>query len=193
MGELGGHNGNPRDALAHLNAAGTFGVGTFQCRNLPRQGLYDSAGDTGQVALATGVMTTVPIQLRQNDVITSLTAVSGQTAAGTPTAYWFALYSPAGTLIAQTANQGSAAWAANTAKTLPLSAPQTIGETGIYFVGIMVAATTPPSLLGTIGGPAVVTGERNLSQSSGSSLTTTAPATIATPTAKPFIPYVVAS
>jgi hypothetical protein len=55
----------------------------------------------------------------------------------------------------------------------------------------MVKATAVPTLLGSAVAPAIVTGERNLSQSSGSSLTATAPATIATPTAKTFAPYVV--
>jgi hypothetical protein len=39
----------------------------------------------------------------------------------------------------------------------------------------------------------VVTGEANLSQSSGTTLTTTAPATIATPAIKNFAPLVVAT
>lgn len=193
MTQLGGYRGNVRDALAHLNLAEPASPDTFYRRNLPRVGLYDSAGDTGQVALATGVMTSVPIYLAAGDVITSISARSGATAAGTPTNYWFALYSTAATpaLLSQSADQTSTAWAANTTKTLALGAVQTISTSGIYWVGIMVTATTPPTLLGTVTAPAIVTGERNLSQSSGSSLTTTAPATIATPTAKQFVPYVV--
>jgi hypothetical protein len=57
----------------------------------------------------------------------------------------------------------------------------------------MVAATTPPTLLGAIVARPVVTGEANLSQSSGTTLTTTAPATIATPAVKNFAPLVVAT
>lgn len=193
MTQLGGYRGNVRDALAHLNLAEPSSPDTFFRRNLPRVGLYDSAGDTGQVALATGVMTSVPIYLNAGDVITNISARSGATAAGTPTNYWFALYSTAATpaLLAQSADQTSTAWAANTTKTLALATAQTISTSGVYWVGIMVTATTPPTLLGTVTAPAIVTGERNLSQSSGSSLTTTAPATIATPTAKQFVPYVV--
>jgi hypothetical protein len=77
--------------------------------------------------------------------------------------------------------------------TKALATAQTITTTGIYWAAIMVTATTPPTLLGACAAPAIVTGERNLSQSSGSSLTTTAPATIATPAAKTFVPYVVAT
>ncbi|MFE3578716.1 hypothetical protein [Streptomyces vinaceus] len=191
--QLGGYTRNVRDYLAHANAGDPTSPDTFFRRNLPRIGLYDSAGDTGQVALATGVMTSVPIHLRAGDVITTVSVRSGATAAGTPTNYWVALYDSSATpaLLAQSADQTSTAWAANTTKSLALSAPVTITRSGIYWVGIMVTATTPPTLLGACAAPAVVTGERNLSQSSGSSLTATAPATITSVTAKSFVPYVV--
>lgn len=193
MSLLGGLTRNPRDVLAHTEVALPSGADTFFRTNLPRAGLYDSAGDTGQVALATGVMTSVPIKLYAGDVVTNISVRSGATAAGTPTNYWVALYSSASTpaLLAQSADQTSTAWAANTTKTLALATAQTISQSGIYWVGIMVTATTVPTLLGTVVAPAIVTGERNLSQSSGSSLTASAPATIASPAAKQFAPYVV--
>jgi hypothetical protein len=193
VSQLGAYTRNVRDALAHLNLSDPASPDTFFRRNMPRTGLYDSASDTGQVALATGVMTSVPIYLQAGDVITNLSFRSGATAAGTPTAWWFALYSSAATpaLLAQTADQTNTAWAANTTMTKALSSPVTISTTGIYWAAINVTATTPPTLLGCAVAPAIVTGERNLSQSSGSGLSTTAPATIATPTAKNFAPYVV--
>lgn len=192
-GQLGAYSRNVRDALAYLNLSDPSSADTFFRRNLPRAGLYDSASDTGQVALATGVMTSVPIYLQAGDVVTNLSFRSGATAAGTPTNYWVALYSKAATpaLLSQSADQLTAAWAANTTKTLALAAAQTITDSGVYWAALMVTATTPPTLLGCVGAPAIVSGERNLSQSSGSALTTTAPSTIATPTAKQFIPYVV--
>jgi hypothetical protein len=191
--QLGGYRRNVRDWLEFANAADPGSPETFFRRNLPRIGLYDSAGDTGQVALATGVMTSVPIFLRAGDIITNISVRSGATAANTPTNYWFALYDDSATpaLLAQTADQTSTAWAANTTKTLALATVQTIPRTGIYWVGIMVTATTPPTLLGTVAAPAILSGERALSQSSGSTLTTTAPATITSTTAKQFVPYVV--
>lgn len=190
---LGGFAGNVRDALTFLDVAAPASPSTFYRANMPRFGLYDSAGDTGQVALATGVMTSVPVKLFAGDVITNISVRSGATAAGTPTNYWLALYSDAATpaLLAQTADQTSTAWAANTTKTLALATAQTITRTGIYWVGLMVTATTPPTLLGNVVAPAIVTGERNLSQSSGSGLTATAPSTITSVTAKQFCPYVV--
>jgi hypothetical protein len=193
MSQLGAYTRNVRDALAHYNLSDPASPDTFYRRNLPRVGLYDSAGDTGQVALTTEVMTSVPIYLHAGDTITNISVRSGATAANTPTNYWVALYSNASTpaLLAQSADQTSTAWAANTTKTLALATAQTIRESGIYWVGIMVKATAVPTLLGTVAAPAVVTGERNLSQSSGSSLAATAPATITSVTAKQFVPYVV--
>lgn len=193
MTQLGGYTRTVRDALAHYNLSDPASPDTFYRRNLPRTGLYDSAGDTGQVALTTEVMTSVPVYLHAGDVITNISVRSGATAANTPTNYWVALYSKAATpaLMAQSADQTSTAWAANTTKTLALAAAQTITESGVYWVGIMVKATAVPTLLGCVAAAAIVTGERNLSQSSGSSLAATAPATITSATAKQFVPYVV--
>lgn len=193
MSQLGLFTGNVRDALAANDAALPASPSTFFRANLPRFGLYDSASDAGQVALAVGVITAVRIKLGSGDVITNISARSGATAANTPTNYWFALYSNASTpaLLSQSADQTSTAWAANTTKTLALAAPQTITAPGYYWVAIMVAGTGAPTLLGGIGVAPIVTGEANLSVSSGSGLTTTATATLASPTVKQFVPYVV--
>ncbi|NUS53830.1 MAG: hypothetical protein HOV66_03055 [Streptomycetaceae bacterium] len=195
MSELGLFTGNVRDALAPNDAALPSSPSTFYRANLPRFGLYDSASDSGQVALATGVMTAVRIKLAAGDVITNISFRSGATAAGTPTNWWFALYSSASTpaLLAQTADQTSTAWAANTTKTLALSSAQTITANGYYWVAINVTATTVPTLLGSVAVAPIVTGEANLSVTSGSSLTATATATLASPTVKQFVPYVVLS
>ena len=190
---LGGFARNFRDALTWLETAAPSSPDTFYRINQPRVGLYDSASDTGSVPLSTGVMTAVRIKLFAGDVITNISFRSGQTAAATPTNYWVALYSNAGTpaLLAQSADQTTTAWAANTTKTLALSAPVTISKTDYYWAAINVTASTVPSLLGTIGVAPIVTGEANLAVSSGSSLAGTAPTTLATPTQKNFVPYVV--
>jgi hypothetical protein len=193
MSQLGLFTGNIRDVLAPWDVAVPSSPSTFYRANQPRLGLYDDASDTGSVSLTTQVMTSVPIKLAAGDVITNISFVSGATAAGTPTNWWFALYSNAATpaLLAQTADQLTGAWAAFTVQTKALATAQTISATGIYWVAIMVKATTVPTLLGSLGVKPIVTGERNLSQSSGAALTTTAPGTIATPTVKNFVPYAV--
>ena len=166
-----------------------------------REGAIRRLQGVGNIAaLSTGVMTSTPIHLEAGDTVTNLTFMSATTAAGTPTNYWFALYDDSATpvLLAQTADQLTAAWAANTAKTLALATPQKISRSGIYYAAIMVAASAVPTLVGqalhhaNVAG-AVVAGQKVLAQTSGSSLTTTAPATIATPTAVATVPYVVAT
>ncbi len=193
MTQLGLFSGIPRDALAFLATDGKTPNTAFSRANLPRVGNYDSASDSGSVALTTQVMTSVPVVLAAGETVTNITFYSGATAAGTPTNWWFALYSNAATpaLLAQTADQTSTAWAAFTKKTVALSTPQVITTGGVYWAAIMVKATTVPTLLGSLVVPPIVTGERNLAQTSGSSLTATAPSTIASPTVANFAPYVV--
>jgi hypothetical protein len=193
VSQLGLYSGVPRDALGFMDAADPASPSTFYRHNMTRYGVYDSASDAGNVALTTQVMTSVPIKLVAGDVITNVSFVSGATAAGTPTNWWFALYDTQATpaLLAQTADQTSTAWAAFTVKTVALATVQTITKTGIYWVGIHAKATTVPTLLGCLGVKPVVTGERNLAQTSGAALTATAPTTIATPTVANFVPYVV--
>jgi hypothetical protein len=155
--------------------------------------------NTDLAALTTQVMSSVAISLQAGDVVTNITFKSGATAAGTPTNWWFALYDDSATpaLLAQTADQLTAAWAANTAKTLALATAYTVNRPGIYYLGCMVKATTPPTLIGFtsfaggVGG--VLSTDKALSVTSGSSLTTTAPATIATPTTVATVPYAVVS
>lgn len=149
-------------------------------------------------ALTTQVMTDVGLYLEKGEVVKSLTFLSGATAAGTPTNWWFALYSPDGqTLLGQTADQTNTAWAANTAMKLQLATTYTVAATGVYRAAIMLKATTPPTLAGytvrASASAAVVPGQAVLAQTSGSGLTTTAPGTIATPTAVGTVPYVVAT
>lgn len=146
-------------------------------------------------ALTTQVMTSVAVPVQPGDKITNLTFKSGATAAGTPTNWWFALYTSAGVLLAQTADQLTAAWAANTEKTLALATAQTMSAGGYVYAACMVKATTPPTLLGAnvalAGAAASIVGSVVLAQTSGSSLTTTAPGTIATPTTVATVPFCV--
>lgn len=148
--------------------------------------------------LTTQVMSSVPVWLREGEVVTSLTFVSATTAANTPTNWWFALYGPHATaasapLLGQTADQTSTAWAANTVMTKDLAAPVTVATTGWHRAAIMVKATTPPTLAGVAlhnaaESGAVITGELILSATSGSSLTDTAPSTIGALTAIAGVP-----
>ena len=99
-------------------------------------------------------------------------------------------------LLGQTADQTTGAIAANSVKDLALTTPYQVEKAGLYYVGIMVKATTVPSVVCSVlanasSSTGLITGQKRLAQTSGSSLTTTAPATIATPTAVVNVPLVV--
>lgn len=153
--------------------------------------------DTDLSALTTQVMLSVAVPLQPGDVVTNITFVSGATPAGTPTNWWFALYSSASTpaLLAQSADQTSTAWAASTVKTLALATAQTITTAGVYYAAIMVKATTPPTLIGVNTGVAAaaasILSSKVLAQTSGSSLTTTAPSTITSATTVANVPLAI--
>lgn len=147
---------------------------------------------------ATGIMTSVAVPIQAGETITNITFRSGSTAANTPLNWGFALYSNATTpaLLAQTADQTTGAWAADTVKTLALQTAQLITVAGVYYAALWMKATAQITCAGTILAHLdISTGyfstDKALSQSSGTTLTTTAPATIATPTKLIGVPYVI--
>lgn len=145
---------------------------------------------------ATGVVLSTGVPLNFGDRVSSITFVTGATAAVSPTAGFAALYSPAGVLLAQTADFGSTARAANTAFTVALASTVLIDTPGLYYVAISFTAGTVPTLRGFSVGNAVIAGALGLScpvlsQTHGSSVGATAPATIATPTTAAVLPYIV--
>ncbi|MFD9444952.1 hypothetical protein [Streptomyces sp. NPDC060001] len=185
---LGTFKGNYRNDIGYFNSAGRPDPDVVPHRaNLPRVGLDDVA------AAATGVMCSVAIYLQDGDLVSNLTFISAGTAAGTPTNHFAALYNGAGVLLAQSADKLTEAWAADTAKTFALATAQRVTKSGIYYAALSVTASTVPTLVGSIGAKPFLTGEGNLSQTSGSSLTGTAPATIATPAFKRQVPLVIAT
>lgn len=151
----------------------------------------------GDVAIAaTGVEIAVAIPLQAGETVTSITFIVGATAAGTPTAGYAVLRDPTGVKLAQTADFGSTARAANTAYTVALTAPYTPTSAGLYMVGVSFTASTVPTLRGVSVGNAVVAGAIGLSakvlaQTHGAAVGAVAPATVATPTTVATVPYLV--
>ena len=91
---------------------------------------------------ASGTLFLQAIKLRAGDLVSNISISSATTAAGTPTNYFFALYDENRALRAQSANQATSAWAANTLKTLAMTTPYRVPKTGLYYIGIMMTATT---------------------------------------------------
>lgn len=165
---------------------------TFVRSNIP---VYSCTSDLA--ATGTGVAVGTRIFLRKGDVVTNLTFVSGNTAAGTPTNWFHALYDPDGALLAQSADQLTAAWAANTAKKLALSSAQTISADGWYIAATSTTATTVQTLIGSApivtATASVHTGSKSLGFTFGSALAGTAPTTTGTLTGVAKCPLVIVS
>lgn len=151
---------------------------------------------------ATGVACAVPIPVAVGDVITKVSIVVGGTAAGTPTHHFAAIYSgiavPA--LQAQSADNTSGAVAASGVFGWTLQTPVTVttanAPNGFVYASVVFAASTVPTAA-TVSIPTAVgyqwftNGPLGFSLTHGSSLTATAPATIASPAAKAVAPIVV--
>lgn len=106
------------------------------------------AGEATNKALAQ------PVPLQQGMTVSSISYRITQTALGTPTAQFVAIYDNAATpnLIETSGNLGSAARAANTTHTVALRRPVTIPVTNMYYIAIGFTASTIPTMLGSASG-----------------------------------------
>lgn len=136
---------------------------------------------TNTTALTSQTLYVQAITLTKSQVVTNITYVSGTTAAGTPTNWWFVLLDSSLVVKAVTADQLTTAWAADTIKTVAVGTPYTIPTSGLYYVGIMMKATTPISTVG-IGalGKTTVAGISPIIAATSSTGQTTPPALAAT-------------
>lgn len=153
----------------------------------------------------TGVGCAVPIPVEPGMVVSKVSIFTGATAASTPTHSFAALYgwhATAPPLIAQTVDATTAAIAASGKFDFTLATPVQITTAhapyGYIYVSVVIAGTTIPTAA-VLGVPTAVgykwttTGPLFLSATHGSSLTDTAPATIASPAAKAVAPIVLVS
>lgn len=99
-------------------------------------------------ALTSGTLFLQAINLVAGQLVSSITFWSATTAAASPTNQLFGLYDVNRNLLATSSNGTTGAWAANSAKTLTLTTPYRIQTSGQYYLGIMVAAGTVPTLKG---------------------------------------------
>lgn len=137
-------NGAPYAPNTPFEYAYALGVAGTIAETIPRI----LCPEANLAALTSGTLSLHAIYLRAGQRISSISFMSATTAAATPTNQWFALYDQNRALLRQTVNDGAAAWAANSIKTLPLTSPYTVTYTGLHYVGIMVTATTVPTLKG---------------------------------------------
>lgn len=111
---------------------------------------------TNSSALSTGVCVLRLIWLPAGYVIGHIDVVSATTGASTPTHYWCVLCDQNLNQLAATADQTTTAWAASTEKNLAIASTihNSSGTTyvapysGYYYIGLMVAASTVPTMVG---------------------------------------------
>ena len=141
--------------------------------------------------LASGTMNLTAISLPQGVLVSTITFVSGTTAAVAPTNQLFGLYDSARLLLGATNNDAATAWNASVPKTLTLTTPFTTLNDGLYYLACMVTvSTTMPTLTGNASIATVVGQAPILNGSSNTGLTTTLPAGPATAiTALAGVPY----
>lgn len=168
---------------ANLGIAGTL------AETHPRELL----SETNQAALTSGTLRLQGIYLQAGQTVSNITIYSGTTAAATPTNGFFALYSGASSpaLLAQSANFTTEAWAANTAKTKAMTTPYKVPTSGLYYIGILITATTVPTLLGnTSKAVSTITAQApSLQGNSTTGLTTTLPNPAAAPNANQTVSF----
>jgi len=139
----------------------------------------DLCDEVISVVLATGRLSLQAIYLPAGTTINSISIWSASTAAGTPTNQLFGLYDINLNLLRSSVNDTTTAWAANSRKTLALTSAFTTTSSGLYYLGIMVTATTVPTLKGntTKNGGQLNAALPTIGGSSTSGLTTALPAT----------------
>lgn len=125
-------------ATANLGISGTLS------ESIPRE----ICPEVNTTAAASGALNMQLIYLTAGQLISSITLASATTAAGTPTNYFFALYDGNRNLLAQSANQTTSAWPANTVKTLAMTSPFRVQTSGVYYIGYFMTATTVPTIKG---------------------------------------------
>lgn len=191
-GTRGLYKRNIYDAMGHLNGLDPASPDTTLRRSLPRDQAHDAT-----IALATtGKMTLGKVTMEAGDPATYLSFVSGGTAGATMTSWWLALFDPDGKLVGQTADQVAGAIAANTVFTIALATATKAKQSGVYRVGLCIAASTVPTVLGLTIAPAITTGtpaEGTIAEETTATYTTTAPSTLPALTARRGTPYFVVS
>lgn len=139
--------------------------------------------EVNTAVLSTGRLSLQAIYIPAGVTITSISFWSATTAAGTPTNQLFGLYDVNRNLLRSSVNDTTTAWAANSRKTLALTSTFTTTYSGLHYLGLMVAATTVPTIKGNTAktGGQLGAGAPSMGGTSNTGLTTLLPATANAP------------
>lgn len=133
--------------------------------------------------LSSGRLSLQAIWLPAGVTINSISFWSATTAGATLTNQLFGLYNSSLNLLRSSSNDTSTAWAANSKKTLSLTSAFTTTYSGLHYLGIMVAATTVPTIKGNTAktNGALNAAAPSMGGTSNTGLTTALPATANAP------------
>ena len=133
---------------AEYNYAGppvsNLGITNTLAETMPRE----TCPEVNTTAGATGTLFMQAIYLKAGQLVSNITIASATTAIGTPTNQFYALYDANRNLLAQSANQTTTAWAANTVRTLAMTTPYRVPTSGLYYIGLLQVATTIATIKG---------------------------------------------
>lgn len=151
-------------------------------------GLYETfdrnlCNEVNTALLSSGRLSLQAIYIPAGTTINSISFWSATTAAGTPTNQLFGLYDNNRNLLASSTNGTTGAWAANSKKTLSLTSVFTTTYSGLYYLGLMVTATTVPTIKGNTArtGGQLQAEAPSMGGTSNTGLTTALPATANAP------------
>ena len=133
--------------------------------------------------LSTGRLSLAAIYIPSGTVVSSISFWSGTTAASVPTNQLFGLFDSSLNLLRSSTNDTTTAWEANSKKTLALTSTFTTTYSGIHYLGLMVTATTVPTIKGNTAktNGALNAAAPSMGGTSTTGLTTALPATAAAP------------
>ena len=157
-GSAGQFLGTTGSALSYrytqAQALGFGGAGVSVAETVPRWSL------TGSYTNTSGTLRVVAVYLYAGQVVNNITFATYTTAGAGVSGTWGGLFTLSGstaTLVAATAQQGLSSLAASTYFTWPIaqiaagaSTSYTVPTTGIYYVGVCITATTPPTISGAV-------------------------------------------
>ena len=148
-----------------------YGISGAKAESIPR-----NLAGVNLAAVTSGTLVMQAIWLPAGLVINNLITMSGTTASATQTNRWLALYDQNRNLLRQGPNATTTIISANTLWQDAIT-PFTTTYSGLHYIGIMTAATTPNSLIGvTAAANAAIRGVTPiLTGNSSSGLTTAAP------------------
>ena len=140
-------NGTATTDAAAFGQIPTINAPTPASSGLKAWSMDPAAQSSNGLALTSGVMLLAQINLDHSTTLTNVLFKVGSTAAATQTTGLVGLYTQAGVLLSGSTNATN--WTSTlTGYTIALGSAQTVGP-GVFYVGILVQATTMPNLQGS--------------------------------------------